>query len=142
MTARLHAVAVRDEPAADKKVGMAVAIEITDCYTGRVLEDVGQRVAGAREVPLAVVEIQAGSQRFVFSGELVSSADNDQVQCAVAVGVEERGAGILSDAVCRDRRLIGGAKRPVALLHEQPTRLPLRTTDVKVVETVAVDVAD
>src|SRR6202008_4168389 len=88
------------------------------------------------------VQIESGPQRIRRTPELVPAAHHEQIRKSIPVRVEELGADVLVETVRGNGRLTGGAQSPIALLDENLPGLPLRSADIEIVETVAIDVSD
>jgi hypothetical protein len=96
----------------------------------------------ALEIAAPVIQVEPWKQRVLLAPKLVAAADNKQVDKAIAVGIEEFRADILGETVRVDRGLIGRPETAIGLLHENLAPLPLRTANIKIVESIAIHIAD
>src|SRR5690606_33152610 len=87
------------DSSAYEQVDVSIAIEVGAGYDGAVREEVGQGIEVAREPAGAVVPVQAASQRFGIANGLIPAAYDEEIDIAIAVGIEEGGAHVFIEGV-------------------------------------------
>src|SRR6478752_6781392 len=142
MALRRDAVAPGDGATADEKIDVAIAVEVPRRNASAVVVELGDRIEFARELTMAVVQIQPSAHRRSRNLELIPSAHDVQIGMPVAVRVEERRVDVLGNAVGGEGGLHAAPEASVALLHEECAGLEGRAAEEDVVAPITVDVRD
>ena len=141
IASRRDSVPPRHHAAADEQIDVPVTVEVTGYDAGTVVAEVRQRILGAMEIPVTVVQVQPVAQRRALP-EFVTAAHDVEIEVTVAVGIEEGSIYVFVQTVGAKGGLGRGPETAVRILQEQLTGLPFGAPYVDVVPAIAVDVTD